>query len=157
MEFEVKMTSGILYTYLLRHNYLSFNGWVGVGLGFILIAFYFTSDNLWSLLAGLVVLIYPFLSLYTKSKKQMLLNPSFKNPLLYKIDDEGIRVSQGADEVQVNWEQLYKVINARKMILIYTSPLNAWIIPRNILAGKEDMLRETLLKKLPAAKIKKLK
>ncbi|MCL2254685.1 MAG: YcxB family protein, partial [Lachnospiraceae bacterium] len=118
MEFEVKMTSNILLSYLFRQNYRSFAGLLTIGLGIMMIALFIYNGNAIALLAGAIVLFYPPWSLFTKSKKQMLLNPAFKNPLKYRIDDQGIQVSQGDDVVFVLWEQLFRVIATKKSILI---------------------------------------
>ncbi|MCL2719234.1 MAG: YcxB family protein [Lachnospiraceae bacterium] len=154
MEFEVKMTSGILYNYLLRQNYMSFSGWTGIALGIMLIVFYFFQGSIWFVVAGVIILFYPPWSLFTKSKKQMLINPAFKKPLYYHIDDEGVKVSQGEDTVSVLWEQLFRAVAAKKSIIIYTSPVNAWILPFQDLGENGDKLRELIKAKMPAAKVK---
>ena len=157
MEFEIKMTSGILYSYLLRQNYLSFAGWVGNFLGVMMIVLYFYNNNIWALVGGLVIIFYPPCSLFMKSKKQMLLNPAFKKPLHYSINDEGLSVSQGEASVQVNWEQLFKVVATKKFILIYTSPVNSWILPLKDLGDKTQALKEMIIAKMPANKTKSVK
>jgi len=154
MNFEVKMTTGILYNYLLRQNYFRFSGFLGIILGVALLVCYFFFFNPWLIAAGAIMLLYPPWSLFTSAKKQMLLNPAFKKPLHYNIDDEGIKVSQGNDTVEVLWEQLFKVMATSKSIIIYTSPVNAWILPYQSVGENTDKLKELLREKLPKAKLK---
>jgi len=157
MNFEVKMTSGILYNYLLRQNYFRFSGIVGIVLGVALFVCYFFFLNPWLIAAGAIMLFYPPWSLFTSAKKQMLLNPAFKKPIHYSIDDEGIKVSQGNDTVEVLWEQLFKAVSTGKSIIIYTSPVNAWILPYQSMGENTEKLKEMIKSKLPSAKIKGIK
>ncbi|MCL2253950.1 MAG: YcxB family protein, partial [Lachnospiraceae bacterium] len=64
---------------------------------------------------------------------------------------------QGDDVVFVLWEQLFRVIATKKSILIYTSPVNAWILPRKDLGGNAELLKSTIITNMPAAKIKNMK
>ena len=152
MNFEVKMTSGILYGYLLRKNYLSLSGWIGIILGIGLLASYFIFGSHWYIIAGVIILLFPPWSLFTSTKKQMLLNPAFKKPIQYQIDDEGIKVSQGDNTVFVPWEHLFRVAATKQWILVYTSPVNVWILPYKALGGNADKLIEMVREKLPKAK-----
>ena len=67
--------------------------------------------------------------LYFKAKKQILLNPIFKNEIVYQFNEEGIEVCQGETTAAVAWEQIFKVIVTRKLLLIYTSKIHASILP----------------------------
>ena len=154
MNFEVKMTSGILYNYLLRQNYYRFSGIIGITLGIALLVCYFIFYNPWLIAAGAIMLLYPPWSLFTSAKKQMLLNPSFKKPLHYHFDDEGVKVSQENNVVEVPWELIFKVVVTKKTILIYTSPVNAWILPYQALGENADILKEMIKSKLPSAKVR---
>lgn len=152
MEFEAKMTAGILFRFLLRQNYRSISGWAGLFLGFGMIAFYFYNGNILLIGLGVFTLVYPPWSFFIKSKKQMLLNPAFKNPLHYQIDDEGIKVSQGDALDVVKWEELFKVVFTKQNIIIHTSPMNAWILPLADLGDHAGKLTEMIQAKMPAAK-----
>ena len=154
MNFEVKMTSGILYGYLLRQNYYRFSGVIGIILGIVLLVCYFIFYNPWLIAAGAIMLLYPPWSLFTSSKKQMLLNPSFKKPLMYHFEDEGVKVSQEGNVVEVPWELIFKVVVTKKTFLIYTSPVNAWILPMKDVGEDVERLKELLGGKLPKAKLK---
>ena len=144
MEFEVKMTAGILYHYLVRQYYKSISGIVGIAFGLVLIGSYFYRNNYWLIVAGIIVILYPPWSFFTKSKRQMLLNPAFKKPIHYHIDDEGVKVTQGADTVLVAWDLLFKVAVTKKSILVFTSPVNAWILPFQCMGDHKERLLEMI-------------
>ena len=140
MQFESKMTAKTLYAFQLRQAYTGISGWLGVVIGAMMIALYFTNGNKWALPAGIVVLVYSPLSLFIKSQQQMLLNPAFKKAVIFTIDDEGLTVAQGEQTITVPWDQLYRVVFGRKNIIFHTSRINAWIIPRADLGGRDDEL-----------------
>ena len=156
MKFEVKMTSTILYNYLLRQYYQSFTAWIGIALGIALIVFYFLQPSIWYIVAGVIMIFSPPFSLFAKSKRQMLLNPAFKKPIHYHIDDEGINVSQGDNTVSVLWEQLFRVVSTKTSFIVFTSPVNAWIWPYQSLSDNTERIKNIMKQKLPAGKIKKL-
>ena len=155
MKFEVKMTVGTLYRFMLRQSYLGVNGWVGVVIGLALGWLYIQSGNIWMLGGGIVVLAYTPWSLFLKSVKQVKLNPGFKLPLRYSVDADGIKAAQGDKEVTVQWEQIYKVARSRKCIYIYTSPIYAWIIPRVCLGERAVELEGMIDEKMPQVKGRK--
>lgn len=158
MDFEVKMTSGLLYDYMLRQAYTGFSGWLGVLSGILIISLYFIegrfSGNLLTVAAGLVIILYTPWSLFTRSKKQMLLNPAFKKPLHYTVNEEGIRILQGEQTDQAVWEQIYKVVSTGKSIIVYTSRYNAWIFPRKDLGEQTDKLIGMIKAHMPPARVK---
>ena len=95
VEFDVKIDSAVLYDYMLHHTYTSFAGVVGTTVGaLILVAFGMTGHVVY-LIAGLIILLYQPGSLLLKAKQQALTNPAFKQPLHYKMTEEGVEVSQG--------------------------------------------------------------
>jgi hypothetical protein len=158
MEFQVKMTAGILYNYLMKQAYTSLVGWLGIFLGVMMTALYFIEGrfqgNYFALIAAFVVTFYTPWSLFLKSKKQMLINPAFKNPLQYIINNEGIQVSQNEQTVLTPWEQMYKATSTKKSIIVFTSRYNAWIFPRADLGDGADKLLELIKTHMAPARMK---
>ena len=86
-EFDVRMTTSALYDYNMHHAYTSASGLLGTMVGILLIiGFFMNTDYLPMLAAGLIILLYMPVTLYTRAKKQMLLNPAFKNAMHYTMD-----------------------------------------------------------------------
>lgn len=154
LEFDVKITSGALYDYMLYHTYTSLSGIMGTMVGaFILIAFFNTGYTLY-LIAGVVLLLYLPCSLYLKAKAQALNTPAFKNPLHYRLTEEGIEVSQGEEAQMQVWKDLYKAVSTRSSIIVYTSKVSASIFPRKDLKELTPAVIEKISTHMPPDKVK---
>lgn len=154
VEFDIQMTSGDLYDYMLHHTYTSASGLIGSAAGALMVAASFSGAGMICLIAGLVVLLYLPITLFLKSKQQFLTNPSFKKPLHFKMTEEGIEVSQG-DEVQAQkWEDMYKAISTTRSLIIYTSPVNASIFPKRELGDLAPGVIEIISTHMPPSKVK---
>lgn len=154
LEFDVTMTSGVLYDYLLRHTYYSASGLIGTMVGALLIIYFFAKGGFLFLLAGCVILLYLPWTLFLKSRQQMLRTPAFQKPLHYKLSEEGIQVSQGEEIQMQGWEQMYKAVSTGKSIIVYTSRWNASIFPRKDLGEMEAQVIRMISTHMPPAKVK---
>ena len=130
LTFQTKITTGILYDYMLHHTYNSPSGIIGSTVGALLIVGFFRTSNFLYLAAGIVLLLYLPCSLYISSMKQMAGTPAFQTPLSYRITEEGIEVSQGDASQLQKWDDMYKAVSTRSSIIIYNTKVNAWIFPR---------------------------
>lgn len=154
LEFDVKVDSKVLYDYMLHHTYASFQGVLGTAVGaLMLVGFAVTKYVIW-LIAGIVLLVYMPWSLFLKSKQQMLRTPAFKEPLHYKMTEEGVEISQNDVKEFQKWEQMVKATSTGKSIILYTSPVNACIFPRADLKGNEVAVIEMISKHMPINKVK---
>lgn len=154
MEFDVKMTSGIVYDYMLHHTYTAPSGLIGNCAGGLAVVLYFYNGNVLALAAGLILLLYTPWTLFLKSKQQMLQTASFQKPLHYQWNEEGIQISQGGEALLVEWEKLYKAVSTRQSIIVYTSKINAWIFPKKDLGEQLVEAIGMLSAHLPPAKVK---
>ncbi len=154
VEFDVKITSGILYDYMLRHTYYSTSGLIGTIVGALMIVWFFADGSVAFLIAGLLVLLYLPWTLFIKSKQQALNTPAFKQPLHYKMTDEGIEVSQGEDVQQLNWDSMHKAVSTSKSIILYTSRVSASIFPRKDLGDTTPKVIEMISTHMPPKKVK---
>ena len=154
VEFDVHMTSGDLYDYMLHHTYTSASGLNGAIAGALMVVAFFSGAGILCLIAGLVILLYLPISLFMKSKQQFLANPVFKQPLHYKLTEEGIEVSQGEEVQSQKWEDLYKAISTTKSLIVYTSRVNATIFPKRDLGEKASAVIEIISTHMPPKKVK---
>jgi len=143
VEFDVKMTTSALYDYNMHHTYTSASGVIGTMVGILLLVGYTRDTSFLALLvAGLVILFYSPVTLFTRSKKQILLNPAFKNPLHYKMTDEGVTVSNGEEAMTVEWKDMYKAYSTNQSIILATGKNHAWIFPKKVLGeNKSSVIR----------------
>jgi len=150
----VKIEAGDLYDYMLMHSYSSPAGVVGSAFGALLIFFALATRQWMFLVLGAVMLLYLPWTLFIKSRRQILSNPSFQEPLQYTLDDDGLTISQGEEEACMAWADMYKAVSTGRSIILYTSRVNATIFPRRQLEGREAAVIEMISTHLPPAKVK---
>ena len=84
----------------------------------------------------------------------MLSNPSFSKPLHYVLDDTGITVSQdGASEHQ-DWNQMVKAVSTGRSIIVYTSRMNATILPKKQMGDSKEAVIAMISTHMPPNKVK---
>lgn len=154
VEFDVKINAGVLYDYMLNHTYLSAQGLIGSVVGALFIVMFAMQKHMLFLIAGVVILVYLPGSLFLKSRQQAILNPAFQKPLHYKLDEEGITVSQDGTEEKQEWSMMYKAISTGRSIIVYTSRVNACIFPKSDLGENKDKVIEIISTHMPPAKVK---
>lgn len=154
LEFDIKIEAGDLYDYMLRHSYNSASGIIGSCFGALLVVFAFGTGQWLYLVLGAVMLLYLPWTLFIRSRKQILGNASFAKPLHYKLDEEGLTISQGEDSVQYLWEEMHKAVSTGRSIILYTSPVNATIFPKMQLEDKKPALIEMISTHMPPARVK---
>lgn len=154
IEFDVNVTAGDLYDYMLHHTYSSASGLIGAVAGALMIVAYFAGAGIFCLIGGIIILAYLPITLFLKSKQQFLLNPAFKKPLHYKMTDDGIEVSQGEEVQSQKWEDMHKAVSTGRSLIVYTTPVNATIFPRRDLGEKAPGVIEIISKHMPPKKVK---
>ncbi len=154
VEFDIKITPGVLYDYLLYHTYTSASGLIGSAAGALLVAAYFMGSGVPCLIAGIVILAYLPWTLFIKSRQQYLANPAFKEMLHYRLTEEGIEVSQNGEIQNQKWEDMYKAVSTSRSLILYTSPINASIFPRKDLGDKAFGVIQMISAYMPPKKVK---
>ena len=159
-EFEIKVTIKDMYRFLMYHTYTqSFHGIISIVAGVLLISFYAIRRaslyNSWIyLLFGGIFLLYLPWTLYTKAATQVKLGTAFHDPLTYVISDEGIEVKQGDAQAVTKWQDVYRVCESKKNILVYTSKSNAFIWAKDQFLGQLPETKEILKKNLDRKQLK---
>ncbi len=138
VEFDVKMTTGKMYDYMLRHTFTSFAGIVGEFLGFMLVAGFFVTKQWLYLIAGVVCVFYQPVALYVRAKRQVEKNEVFAAPLHYTINDEGISVKAGENSDSLTWDKMYRAVSTTRSVILYTGRINACIFPKEDMGDKKD-------------------
>lgn len=154
LEFDVKVTSSELYDYLLYHTYTSLSGMLGTLVGVFLIIAFVTTRYVIYLIAGVVLIAYMPCSLFLRAKQQAINNPAFREPLHYRMTDEGISVSQGESEETQSWDSCVKAVSTARSIILYTSRTTASIFPKRDLEGKKEPLIRMISTHMPPKKVK---
>ena len=139
LKFDIKITSGDLYDYMLRHTYQSAQGLLGTCVGALAIFVFLKNFQPLYFIMGIVLIFYLPWTLYLKSGQQAQ-NPAFKEPLHYILDEEGIHVSQGEASECQKWQDMHKAVATGRSIIVYTNRVNACIFPRKQLGGMEQQV-----------------
>lgn len=159
-EFEIQITTGSMYRFLMYHTYHEMSGRFSIIAGAALLALYFwarggESVNSWIyLLFSVLFFVYQPWTLYTRAVKQAKLNPVFKKPLAYSVSDEGIVVTQGEVSNEAKWESVLKVRETKQSILVYTNPRSAFLWVKAQLGAQEPNVRKLILAHVDAKKVK---
>lgn len=154
VEFDVKVTSGALYDYMMYHTFTGFQGIIGTLCGIFLIMIFFMGQPFWYLIAGIVVIGYLPITLFLKSKQQYLMTPAFKEPLHYVLNDEGVTISQGETTESQTWENMVKAVSTPGSIILYTSKVNASIFPKKDLGDKKAAVVQIISVHMEPKKVK---
>ena len=154
VSFKVKIEAGDLYDYMLMHSYNSPAGLLGSTFGAVLIIFAFATTQWIFAVLGVVMLLYLPWTLFVKSRRQILTNPSFQEPLQYTLDEEGLTVSQGEAQERMDWENMHKAVSTGRSIILYTSPVNATIFPKRQLGEERTAVVEMISTHMPPKKVK---
>lgn len=154
IELDVKIEAGDLYDYMLRHSYNSAAGILGSCFGALFVVFAVVTKQWLYLVFGVIVLLYLPWTLFLRSRQQVVNNPSFRHPLHYVLDEQGVTISQGEDSVQYLWEELYRAVSTGRSIILYTSRINATIFPKRQIGDEITSVIKMISTHMPPAKVK---
>ncbi|MEE0685139.1 MAG: YcxB family protein [Lachnospiraceae bacterium] len=146
---SVQLTTKQLYEFLMRHTYFCFGGVVGLLLsigGFTGFALVVNEENISAAYLGvlfgiglLFTVIQPLI-VFRNAKKQS--RAYKKYPLEYTISERGIEVKQDDAEGSNTWENVMKIVSTKRLVIIYTSKVHAYVIPRAALEGSMEEFKE---------------
>jgi len=154
MEFDVKVTAGALYDYLLYHTYTSFSGMFGTLAGVFLIMAFVSTKYVIYLIAGVALIAYLPGALFLRAMQQVQNTPAFRQPLHYRMTDEGVCVSQGENEEQQSWDSCVKAVSTGRSIILYTSRSTASIFPKKDLGEQKEALIRMISTHMSPKKVK---
>lgn len=154
LNLTVKIEAGDLYDYMLMHSYNSPAGILGSAFGAVLILFAIMTQQWIFIILGVVMLLYLPWTLFIKSRRQILSNPSFQEPLEYTLDEEGLTVSQGEAQEKMAWEDMYKAVSTGRSIILYTSRVNATLFPKRQLGDQKMAVIEMISTHMSPKKVK---
>ena len=103
---------------------------------------------------GVLFLFYIPCSLYLRSKRQLLLSKPLQEALHYVVDDIGIHTSQGDAFADLPWDGLYKAVSTKRSVFLYSSRVNAYILPRDQLGEAYGTVKSLAAAHLPKYRLK---
>jgi len=167
-EFDIRLQQKDLYQFNMYHSYHKVQTWLFTVLGIVIFALSFITINqievtytLLYAVCGLLFVFYTPVNLRTTVKFRMKEGSPLTKKLHYCFSEKGINVSLAQQEMtenteqaqSVGWSQIYRVVETKKQILIYTSRVNASVLPKGQIT-QIDELRSLLQQYLPSHRIK---
>lgn len=160
-EFDVTITDKDMFRFNIYHAYHGFQGIIATLVGvWVLIMAGLTFGKVEALytivylILGILFLVYVPGNLYLRSKKQVSSSDVLKNALHYKIDDAGIHVSQGEQTADLEWKQIYKMVSTKNQLLIYSSRINAYVIPKEAVREQYETILGLAISHLETYRLK---
>lgn len=151
IEFDVKMTQKEMYDFLMNHTYRSLSGIVGVLFGVLAFVVFFVTfgktsqtQSILYLVFGLWFLAYLPVNLYIRAGKQVKLNPTFKKPLTYRINAEGVTTMQDEKQILIEWKDILKIRETRVSLLVYTGMKYSFVLPKASMGSQYEAVTAML-------------
>ena len=105
-------------------------------------------------LAALLFTVINPLMLLTKAKAQIQRNKSLSGGLEYILSDEHLSVCLGEEKADIEWNQIIKVKDNGRELVVYMTAARAYIWPKDQLGVQYDAVTAFLKKHIDAGKIK---
>lgn len=155
--FKVKLTEKEMFSFLINNTYRKPLGVILFVFGiacFVIAAVTCRTMDIMStllliLLGSLYTIIQPIL-LWRNAKRQIRKNPVYQEELLYTVDDEGIRVSQGDNSTFKKWEECWKAKDFGGIVVIYIAVNNGVVLPKKAIGGQYEDFAATVKAHLPS-------
>ena len=161
LQFDIQTTSKELAHFMLYHHYHSMQGILGLVISFgalvLLIVRRKTAEPFQILLLIVLALAFTVFSpiiLKYKAAAQAKRNTSFAKPIAYRLHDEGIAMTQGEEQVDLEWRNIFKVVDTGKCLVLYLSTVRALIWPKEQLGTQLKDVTAMLKEKVPAGRVR---
>ncbi len=166
-EFDVQLQQKDLFRFNMYHSYHRVNTWLFTILGIVIFVLSFTTINdidptyvMMYWFCSLVFVFFTPINLWTTTKLRMKEDSPLRQKLHYTFSETGIEVyavnEEGEGEPQgqkVDWSQIYRVVETKHQVLVYTSRINASILPKEQIS-RMDNLKDVLSKQMPSHRLK---
>lgn len=160
-EFDITLSSKDMYRFSMYHAYTGSQGIISILIAIVCFAASVFSVGSMELtytvlyaLFGVLFLGYMPFHLYLSSKQQIKRSEVLQNALHYIADDNGIHTSQNDASADLPWDAVYKIVSTKSSVFIYSSRINAYIIPRDQLGKEYETLRQLAAAHLPKYRLK---
>jgi hypothetical protein len=159
--FDVKLQPVDLYRFNIYQTYRGAQGWISIILGILsfvnAVATWGRTElpyTIMYIVVGLMFWFYMPVTLWFRSKATIRTNAVLSGELHYEVSDSGFHVTQGEEQGDLPWDAIYKAVSSKHNILIYTTRINAYIIPIEQLGDKYDAFAELARKNLESYRVR---
>jgi hypothetical protein len=161
VSFDVKLQPIDLFRFNIYQTYRGAQGWISIILG---ILSFIMAKTTWGeaeppytvmyIVVGLLFWFYIPVSLWFRAKATIRTNEVLSGTLHYEVSESGFHVTQGEETGDLPWDGIYKAVSTKKQILIYTTRINAYIIPREQIGEQYGTFVELAAKQLPSYRLR---
>ncbi len=145
---KVKVRVKDMRHFLFRHNYSSLSGWFGVIISVVALGMAFVGREKYSelelgilLFLGLLFTVIRPIQIVFQARRQVKRQEMFNKPIEYHMCNDGIVIMQDDDYANVAWEGIMKLRITGKAVMIYTSPLMAFILPKDQMEDADAIVK----------------
>ena len=146
LEFSTNVGPEDMFSFLMFYNYRSFGGVLGVIIslfsGIWLLTHFNSLDMIAKVILFILFLLYTVINplmIKSRASKQIRSSEVFGKPMDYTMGSKGFFISQeGRELIRVTWDNVYRVKDTGKCIIIYLNRIHAYIIPKNQVQGKQS-------------------
>ena len=161
IEFDINLKAKDMFRFNMHQTYTGFNGFLSIFASIILfVAAGYTYGNVpvsytvMYVFFGLLLLVYQPITLWLRAKQSIKTSPVLGNTLHYLVDEDGFTVTQGEASGVLAWKQIYKMVSTKKLVLVYSSRVHAYVIPREQLGEHYVSLAKLARNNLPKYRLK---
>ncbi|MCC8168443.1 MAG: YcxB family protein [Clostridiales bacterium] len=161
IEFDVQLSDKDLFRFNMRQAYTGLQGWISVVFAVVVFALSIEGFRQGAygsaamyIVIGIFVLLYVPLELRRRAKRTFKKDEVISGKLHYSFSDKCILVRQGEESAELPWDSVYKVVSDKHQLLVYSSRINAYVIPRDQIAEQYDAIRELAVKVMPSHRVK---
>lgn len=161
IEFNVKLFAKDLYLFNIVQAYKGLQGILSVVLPALIFWQAYanfgkasTGTTVLNIGIGVLFLLYVPVSLWLRANSVVKKDAVLSKPLHYEFAEEQIRVSQGEDSVEFEWDNVYRMVTLGGLVLIYTNRINAYIIERKQIETQYAQLKALAQSKLEKYRVK---
>uniref|UniRef100_UPI004056D3F5 YcxB family protein n=1 Tax=Agathobacter sp. TaxID=2021311 RepID=UPI004056D3F5 len=137
VEFDVNLDQTHIFKFNMYQTYKSTQGMLSLVLpAIIFFRLYMNYESmgmdqiLINLGLGILFLVYVPISLWLRAKKALKKNSVLASTLHFAFTEQSICVTQGEDKAEFKWENIYRMVSTKNLVLIYTNRVNAYVIPK---------------------------
>lgn len=160
--FRVQLTAKELWRFSMYHTNKGMLGILNlvfsVGALVLLCVNWSASNTTYKLVLFLCILMFTVWQpglLYRKAAIQAK-TPAIAVPMDLRFGENGLKVKQGGNTLDLPWEHIARVERGPGMIILYIDKVHAYLVPAQAMNGQEQALRALLRKYLPGERRKRI-
>lgn len=162
LKIEVKLTAKDLWKFSMHHSnsgmlgifnviftaaalFLLITRWSGLGAG----------QRLLLVVCALIFTVWQPMLLYWKARRQAR-QPAVSQPMYLTFDPEGVHVEQNEQNADFTWEQVGRIVELKKMTIIYMDRVHAFLLPERFLNEHQESFSALVSQYLPKGRLRRM-